>query len=98
MAEAAAEARRARLPAIAAFIAAEADAKERQAEQLDADAAMLEARANRLRKALNEHDDWGHCAAQGRSTASTSRPFRARRRRRSSCRRCARSAPCAPSW
>ena len=66
MAEAAAEARRARLPAIAAFIAAEADAKERQAEQLDADGAKLEAESNRLRKALEQHDDWGYCAAQGK--------------------------------
>jgi hypothetical protein len=66
MGEAAVEARRARLPAIAAFIAAEADAKERQAEQLDADAAKLEAESDRLREALERHDDWGYCVAQGK--------------------------------
>jgi hypothetical protein len=65
MMEAAAEARRARLPAIAAVIAAEAEAKVRRAEQLEAEAAKLEAESNRLRAALEQHDDWAYFPAEG---------------------------------
>jgi hypothetical protein len=63
MAEAATEARRARLQAIAVVIAAEADAGERKAEQLDAEAATLEAESDRLREAVELHDDWGFLPA-----------------------------------
>ncbi len=64
MVEAAGEARRARLPAIEAFIEVEAAAKDREAQQLEALASKLEAESDRLRKVLESHDDWGYCAAQ----------------------------------
>lgn len=59
MAEAAAEARRARLPAIAAFIAAESDAKDRRAAELDQEAARLEGESDVLRAALEAATGWG---------------------------------------
>jgi hypothetical protein len=63
LADASRRARERRLVAIPLVYAAEADAADRKAAQLDVDAANLEAESGRLRKALEAHDDWSYVAA-----------------------------------
>lgn len=62
LADASRRARERRLVAIPPVFQAEADAADRKAAQLDVDAATLEAESNRLRKALESHDDWSYSA------------------------------------
>jgi hypothetical protein len=63
LADAAQRARERRLAAIPGVYQAEADEAERKAAQLDVDAANLEAESGRLRKALEQHDDWAYVAS-----------------------------------
>jgi hypothetical protein len=57
-------ARERRLAGLPAVFIAEADSMDRLAERLEEQAAQLEAESNRLRAALEKHDDWRYSPAQ----------------------------------
>ncbi len=67
LSDASRRARERRLAGIPAVYQAEADAAERKAVQLEADAANLETESDRLRKSLEIHDDWAYVAASPNS-------------------------------
>lgn len=66
LAEAAGEAHKARLLAIPAVFLAEAEDRERQAAQLDADADKLEAEVKKLLEPVEKLADWAYLPAEGR--------------------------------
>lgn len=63
LADASLRARERRLASLPAVYQAEAGDKERHADQLELEAGKLEAESNRLRAALEQHDDWKYVAA-----------------------------------
>ena len=66
LADGAHRARERRLVAIPAVFAAECDQQEQRASAMQGEADKLEAESDRLRAALEQHDDWGFCPAQGK--------------------------------